>query len=123
MKKISILLITLIASMVLIAGINWKKNDSSYKTNPDSRPIIAMRKVKLKEGVSAEVFEKFAVKVASGDYGNLPGVKFYYGKGERGDETDSYILFMEFDSKATRDFYAPVANDNTTTPTEVKKTY
>ncbi len=89
--------------------------------HPDSRPIIAMRKVKLKEGVSADAFEKFAIKIASGEYGSLPGAKFYYAKGERGDETGSYISFIEFDSKATRDFYAPVADDNTKTPPEVRK--
>ncbi len=124
------LLVGVIAGVVFIAATSWKNNDVNNPVNqnavitsqhPDSRPILAMRKVKLKEGVSAEALEAFAVKVAEGEYGNLPGTKFYYGKGERGDETGSYILFMEFDSKATRDFYSPVADDNTKTPAEVRK--
>ncbi len=72
-------------------------------------------------GVSGEAFEKFAVNVAKGEYGSLPGARLYYGKGERGDEVGSYIYFIEFDSKATRDFYAPAADDNTKTPPEVVK--
>jgi hypothetical protein len=79
---------------------------------PDSRPVIALRKMKLKAGITAEAFEKFSVKAANDEYGKLPGVKFYFGKGERGDEPGSYLYFIEFDSKTTRDFYAPAEDNN-----------
>ncbi len=130
MKKISMTLIAFLAGMFFIGGISWKNNEDNVgKQNaittttqhPDNKPILAVRKVKLKGGVSAETFESFAVKVAAGEYGNLPGLKIYYGKGERGDELGSYILFMAFDSKTTRDFYSPIADDNTKTPAEVRK--
>jgi hypothetical protein len=129
MKKLS-LLFAFISGIALSAIIGWKSNNNENATkhairydasNPDSRPILSLRRVKLRPGVSVDAFEKFAVKVAEGEYGHLPGVKFFYGKGERGDEPNSYIFFMKFDSKNTRDFYAPVADDNTKTSTEVKK--
>jgi hypothetical protein len=116
MKKISILL-AFIAGIIFTAIISWDNKRSDhysgfYKQNPDSRPVLALRKVKLKDGVTAESFEKFATRVANDEFGKLPGVKFYCGKGERGDEPNSYVLFMEFDSKTTRDFYAPGEDDN-----------
>ncbi len=105
MKKLSLLL-AFVSGIALTAIISWKNNnnETTIKQNPDNRPLIAIRKVNLKPGLSAEAFEKFAVKTATGEYGKLPGVKIYFGKGERGDETGSYIYVFEFDSKATRDF-------------------
>ncbi|MFN2438864.1 MAG: hypothetical protein ABR503_06660 [Chitinophagaceae bacterium] len=130
MKKISLLLIGFIAGITSTVIISWKNNKGDKTGNqtaiatakhPDNRAILAVRKVKLKPGITAEAFESFAVKVAAGEFGNLPGAKFYFGKGERGDEPGSYLSFIEFDSKATRDFYAPVAEDNTKTSAEVTK--
>ncbi len=129
MKKFSLVL-AFILGITITGVISWKTHDRENKSNHimkdklqnnDSRTILAMRKVKLKAGASAEAFETFAEKLAKGDYGSLPGAKFYYGKGERGDEVGSYIYFIEIDSKATRDFYAPVADDNTKTSVEVRK--
>jgi hypothetical protein len=68
--------------------------------------------MKLKAGITADAFEQFAANAANDEYGKLPGVKFYFGKGERGDEPGSYLYFIEFDSKTTRDFYAPDEDDN-----------
>ena len=106
--------------IVFTATIGWRTTGENNITRqkmdnqqaPDNRAVIAIRKIKLKEGVSAETFERFAVKLANDEYGKLPGVKFYFGKGERGDEPKSYIYFMEFDSKSTRDYYAPAEDDN-----------
>ncbi len=52
--------------------------------NPETRAVIAIRKVKLKSGASAEAFEKWAAKLANDEYGKVPGVKYYVAKGERG---------------------------------------
>src|SRR6266540_4360462 len=111
MKKVSILL-AFISGIALMAIISWKNNnEDSVKQDPENRPIIALRKIKLKAGVSAEAFEKFAIKAKNDEYCKLPGLKIYFGKGERGDEPDSYVYFLEFDSKATRDFYVPQEDD------------
>lgn len=99
-----------LAGILFTAIISWTGNNKQTKSetgNPDSNPVIAVRKIKLKEGVSTDAFEKFAVRVAHNELGLLPGVKIYYGKGERGDEPGTYILFYEFDSKTSRNFYAP----------------
>ena len=130
MKKFSLVL-AFMSGLIIMGIIGWKSNDHEQHKpdqniqdkfkNADNQAILAVRKVKLKAGVSAEAFEKFAVDAANGEYGSLPGAKVYYGKGERGDEVGSYLSFIEFDSKRTRDFYAPVADDNSKTAPEVKK--
>jgi hypothetical protein len=125
MKKIPIPL-AFIAGILFTAIISWGNKTPGHhfgfnRQSPDSRPVLAMRKIKLKEGVSAEIFEKFAIKVANDEIGKLPGIKFYYGKGERGDEPGSYVLFMEFDSKTTRNFYAPAEDDNSKRNAEATK--
>jgi len=119
MKKSSLLLIAFFSLIAVTTLVSWKSNEHKNLTDktiidkkPDNRPVIALRKMKLKAGITAEAFEKFAVKAANDEYGKLPGVKFYFGKGERGDEPGSYIYFIEFDSKTTRDFYAPAEDNN-----------
>lgn len=128
MKKKLPLLLAFAMGIAFTAIISWKSNDDKKvitkfynQPNPETSPIIAIRKIKLKDEVSAAVFEKFATKVGNDEFGKLPGVKFYYGKGERGDEPGSYLLFMEFDSKTTRDFYAPAEDDDTKRSEEAKK--
>ncbi len=125
MKRIPMLL-AFIAGIMFTTIISWENKSAenhpgNKNKNPDSRPVLALRKVKLKAGVSAEAFEKFAMKVANDEFGKLPGVKFYYGLGERGDEPGTYVFFMEFDSKTTRNFYAPGEDDNTKRSTEAAK--
>lgn len=131
MKKTFIPLLSFLAGMFLTAMISWKdtsnKNAAKQTTyynafNPDARPVISLRKVKLKPGVSSETFEQFAVKIARNEYGKFPGLKTYFAKGDRGDETGSYIYVMEFDSKVSRNFYAPVPDsDDSQTSAEAKK--
>ena len=112
--------IAFITGITFMAIIGWnntstKKNfsNNNHINSPDSRPMIALRKLKLKPNVSAEEFEKFAVKVANGEYGKIPGVKEFIAKGERGDEIGNYIYVIEFDSKTSRDFYFPVPGTDT----------
>jgi hypothetical protein len=113
-----------LAGIFFTAIISWTGNNkqtNSEGANSDSNPVIAVRKIKLKEGVSTDAFEKFAVRVAHDEFGKLPGVKFYYGKGERGDEPGSYVMFYEFDSKTTLLHYAPGEDDNSKRSPEVTK--
>ncbi|MEP6513716.1 MAG: hypothetical protein ABJA79_07595, partial [Parafilimonas sp.] len=127
MKKNLSLLIAFVLGITVTAIISWKSNHTEATVNklrnPDSRPVIAIRKVKVKAGVSDQAFEQFAEKVAHSDYGKLPGVKEYFAKGERGDEVGTYLYVWEFDSKITRNFYFPVANDssNAASSAEAKK--
>jgi hypothetical protein len=125
MKK-SLLLPAFIAGILFTSVISWENKSPEPKPavnnqNPDSRPVLAIRKVKLKQGVSPDSFEKFTTKVANDEFGKLPGVRFYFGKGERGDEPGSYVFFMEFDSKTTRNFYAPAEDDNSKRTAEAAK--
>jgi hypothetical protein len=111
-----------LAGILFTAIISWTDNSTNKNSdsNPDANPVLAVRKIKLKEGVSTDAFEKFAVRVAHDEFGKLPGVKFYYGKGERGDDPGSYLLFYEFDSKTTRNFYAPT--EGAENGTQIKRT-
>lgn len=109
-----------VTGIIFTAIIGWNSNDdkkienkSIEISNYQSRPIIAVRKIKLKTGVTPEAFEKFVTRVTNDEFGRFPGVKFNYGKGERGDEIGSYVVFWEFDSKLTRDFYAPEGDKKT----------
>jgi hypothetical protein len=124
MKQRLLLLLAFVSGITFTMIISWETHDNEkiYTTdNPDSSPVLAIRKIKLKSGVTAEAFEKFAAKVANDEFGKLPGVKFYYGKGERGDEPNSYVLFMDFDSKTTRNFYAPSEDDDSKRTAEAAK--
>jgi hypothetical protein len=118
MKKNLLFIISFLSGIAVTATISWKSNNSDNMTktslnynikNPETLAVIAIRKVKLKSGASAEAFEKWAAKLANDEYGKVPGVKYYVAKGERGGEIGSYIYVVEFDSKQTRDFYYPAA--------------
>lgn len=116
MKSKLSLSIAFLTGIIFAAIIGWnsnaEKNTVKFReiSNPDSRPVIAVRKIKLKPNITAETFEKFATRVTNDEFGKFPGVKFSFGKGERGDEIGSYVVFWEFDSRFTRDFYAPSEN-------------
>lgn len=113
MKKTIIFSLTalLLSAIIFLSWDNKNNNHTkklpAYQGSADDQPIIAIRKLKLKSGASAQEFEKFAEKIAHKEFGTLPGVKEYIAKGERGDEVGSYIYVVEFDSKKTRDFYYP----------------
>jgi hypothetical protein len=116
MKQNLLLIFFFIAGMATTALIGWKTDNEKTiakalhdRANPDSRPVMAIRKVKTKAGVAAQSFEQWATKLPANEYGKIPGAKFYIAKGERGDEAGTYLFVIEFDSKHTRDFYYPVA--------------
>ena len=74
----------------------------------DPGNIVAVRDITLKEGVSIEDFEKFAVEEFSPVFEQqVPGVKAFIMKGNRGDKKGSYSYVLIFDSTNTRDFYYP----------------
>lgn len=128
MKKLPLLL-AFLSGIAVTAAVGWKNNPAielqpayhASKANPDNRRIIAIRKMKLKPGVTAEQFEAFAKQVAEGDHGALPGIRLYFGKADRGQEIGTYVGFTEFDSKATRSFYAPTADNADKDATEAAK--
>jgi hypothetical protein len=130
MKKILVPTIAFLLGASVMAIISWKNNNdekgkkqiSNNLPNPDARPIIAIRKLKLKTGASADTLEDFAVKLAHNEYSKMPGVKEYIAKAERGDDMGSYIYVTEFDSKITRDFYYPIpGGDSSKTSPEALK--
>lgn len=122
MKGNALLPIVFLASIATTATISWKtKTGDGEKmsphqssSNPDSRPIIALRKVKAKAGVSTAAFETWAATLPHNEHGKIPGARFYVAKGERGDETGTYLFVIEFDSKRTRNFYYPTAGADST---------
>lgn len=103
MKRFT-LAIGFMAGLLLPLLIGWK---DSRQENAKVSAVLAIRKIKLKPGTTEAAMDQFASRVAQGEFGKLPGVRIEFAKGERGDEPGSYVLLMHFDSKATRDFYAP----------------
>ncbi len=78
----------------------------SLFTDPGN--IVAVRDVTLKDGVSATDFERFAVEEFTPVFEHqVPGVKAFIMKGDRGDKKGSYSYVLIFDSPNTRDFYYP----------------
>ena len=81
-------------------------NYASLFTDPGN--IVAVREVTLKEGIDPVKFETFAVEEFTPVFEReVPGVKAYIMKGNRGDKKGSYAYVLIFDSENTRDFYYP----------------
>lgn len=121
MKKQFLLVLVFAAGIATSAILSWNVKDASSrqlivteKVSPDNKPVMAIRKIKLKQGTSEQTFNAFASKVANNEYGKVPGAKFYIVKGERGDEVGTYLFVIEFDSKGTRDFYYPTEGADST---------
>lgn len=73
-----------------------------------SGKIMAYRPLTLLEGTNALDLERFGREQLTPIFKNqVPGVKSYIIKGERGDNKDNYVHLLIFDNKATRDFYFP----------------
>jgi hypothetical protein len=111
-SAVLLLLVIVLLSWHNRSNNHQKKSANYFAPSDDNRPVIAIRKMKLKAGASEEEFNKLAHKIAHKEFGALPGVKEYIAKGERGDEVGSYIYVIEFDSKKTRDFYYPKPGSN-----------
>ena len=74
----------------------------------DPGNVVAVREVTLKEGIKPAEFETFAVEKFTPVFEQqVPGVKAYIMKGNRGDKKGSYAYVLIFDSENTRDFYYP----------------
>ena len=83
-----------------------KLPSASLFTDPGN--IVAVRDITLKDGVTVEEFERFAVEEFSPVFEQqVPGVKAFIMKGNRGDKKGSYSYVLIFDSVNTRDFYYP----------------
>ena len=81
-------------------------NNALLFTDPGN--VVAVRDVTLKEGVTPGDFEKFAIEEFTPVFEQqVPGVKAYIMKGNRGDKKGSYSYVLIFDSENTRDFYYP----------------
>jgi len=127
MKQIPSLIIAFILGITITAIVSWEnnngssaKNSSGYKQeNGDNAPIIAIRRLKLKSGVSSESFEKLVSEKFSDSY-VFPGVREFIAKGERGDDAGNYIHVLIFDSKTTRDVYFPASGTNADMPASIK---
>ena len=74
----------------------------------DPGNVVAVRDVTLKDGISATEFERFAAEEFTPVFEQqVPGVKAFIMKGDRGDRKGSYSYVLIFDSRNTRDFYYP----------------
>ena len=81
-------------------------NHATLFTDPGN--IVAVREITLKEGVDPAEFEAFAIEKFTPVFEHqVPGVKAYIMKGNRGDKKGSYAYVLIFDSENTRDFYYP----------------
>ena len=81
-------------------------SNAIFFTDPGN--VVAVREVTLKEGVDPAEFERFAVEKFSPVFEHqVPGVKAYIMKGDRGDKKGSYAYVLIFDSVNTRNFYYP----------------
>lgn len=67
--------------------------------------VISTHHVELKPGVSSEEFERYLGQMPKIE---LPGLKAYYAKGDRGERAGKYAFIIEFDSVEQRDAIFPV---------------
>ncbi len=70
--------------------------------------VVAIRPITLKSEISIEEFERFVTEDFTPIFEEqVPGVRAYILKGERGDEKGEYSFALIFDSVNTRDYYYP----------------
>ena len=70
--------------------------------------VVAIRYLELKDNVSIEDFEKFAIDEYNPNFNRvIPGLKVYIAKSDRGIAINSYSLIMEFDSQVVRNTMIP----------------
>ncbi len=111
----TLLTLALVCCLAFIFASHTNKRNVASSTLPSSEVlftdpgnIVAVRDITLKEGVSVEDFERFAVEEFSPVFEQeVPGVKAFIMKGNRGDKKGSYSYVLIFDSTNTRDFYYP----------------
>ena len=70
--------------------------------------VVAFRLLKLKDNVSIEDFEKFAMEEYNPSFDRVvPGLKSFIAKSDRGVAVNSYSLIMKFDSQIVRNTMIP----------------
>ena len=113
----TLLTLSLFCCLAIIFAGHTDKNTLPTPTVPemthpalftDPGNIVAVREVTLKEGIDPTEFEAFAVEKFTPVFEQqVPGVKAFIMKGNRGDKKNSYAYVLIFDSENTRDFYYP----------------
>lgn len=113
----TVLTLALVCCLAFIFASHTDKNAPLVPTLPtmihpalftDPGNIVAVREVTLKEGIDPVAFETFAVEEFTPVFEQqVPGVKAFIMKGNRGDKKGSYAYVLIFDSENTRDFYYP----------------
>ena len=70
--------------------------------------VIALRDIKIKEGVDMDEFERYvAGQLVPAYQAFVPGMQVFVMKADRGLEKGKYVLAYTFDTAATRDYYFP----------------
>jgi hypothetical protein len=73
-----------------------------------AQPVYAMRELTLKPDADVAEFERFIREVyAPTVAAQVPGMRAYVIKGDRGEKKGRYILFWEISSAGVRDLYFP----------------
>ena len=104
MKRLTQSLLLVCLSGMLFACA--QKKASMSKDNQTD--IIALRVIKLLDGVKSKDFEKFAGGELVSTFNKLvPGVTAYVMKGNRGTGKGGYMFVQVFDSLERRNFYWP----------------
>jgi hypothetical protein len=77
-------------------------------TGDNARRVMALREVTLKNGASAQEFEKYFSEVYARTMAErIPGLQVYLLRGERGERQGKYVMVYELDSLARRNEYWP----------------
>jgi len=94
------LTVVLVSALPILASVQ--------STAPVDRRVITIREATLKPGVRGEDFERFFADSEAGPVNrNIPGMRAYLLKGERGARIGGYVIVYEFDSLARRNEYFP----------------
>lgn len=70
--------------------------------------VISIHEVNLKPGVSPEEFERYLAGMPDIE---IPGMKAYFARGDRGERAGKYAFVIEVDSVERRDELFPVQDD------------
>jgi hypothetical protein len=93
-------------TMVLISAMPILA--SAQATQRVDQRVITLREATLKPGVRGEDFERFFADSEAGPVNrNIPGMRTYLLKGERGARISGYVIVYEFDSLGRRNEYFP----------------
>ncbi len=113
----TILTSILFVSIAGLFGYTTDKTPATVTPQPqlDAAPmvvtvgnVVAIRPLTLNKETKPEEFERFVTEDFTPTFEEqVPGVRAYILKGERGDQKGSYSFVLIFDSVNTRDYYYP----------------